>query len=325
MTGEYEGYGETVSAKNGFRGVCGRIGLTMLFHTLLIYLLFWLNYFLDAPLRAFADAHAGIFGAYAADIASGCSEAVAYLLSFMLPVAFFRLISVRRNVQPMRLGVRFSSNTAAWIVFAVAATVAASCVNYWIVRFAGVPSYEGEELPNDAVGIIISFMCTALVPAICEEFLFRSCILSNLLPYGKSAAIIGSAVLFALMHNNVRQFFYTAVAGLILGWVYVETRSVWTCTFIHLFNNAVSVFMPAFCDRFHPAASVLISCLFDAVLLAAGVAAGAFLINSRAAERKSLPTDADCNVCERGNLRGFFTPAMIVYFALALILAVLNI
>ena len=37
------------------------------------------------------------------------------------------------------------------------------------------------------------------VPALCEEFLFRGCILSNLLPYGKTTAILASAVLFSMI------------------------------------------------------------------------------------------------------------------------------
>ena len=84
------------------------------------------------------------------------------------------------------------------------------------------------------------FLTGALVPAVCEEFFFRGTILSNLLPFGRGVAIIGSAVVFGLMHQNPYQLIYTTVAGLMLGYAYVETKSIWIPTFIHFFNNAFS-------------------------------------------------------------------------------------
>ena len=87
------------------RFTAGRIGLTMLFHTMLINLLFILSDAVEAPVRAFASAQAGIFGTEAADIAVGSLEAASYLMSFMLPVAFFAIITPRAVRRPMNLGV----------------------------------------------------------------------------------------------------------------------------------------------------------------------------------------------------------------------------
>ena len=98
---------------------------------------------------------------------------------------------------------------------------------------------ETTSLPPYA--IVLSVMSTALVPALGEEFLFRGTILSNLMPYGKTGAIIGSAILFGLMHQNAQQIFYATASGILLGYVYVKTGSIWCGTLIHFFNNAFGV------------------------------------------------------------------------------------
>lgn len=304
------------------RFTTGRIGLTMLFHTMLINLLFILSDAIEVPVRTFASAHAGIFGAEAADIAVGSLEAASYLMSFMLPVAFFAIITPRAVHRPMNLGVRLPSCTWAVILFALAANTAASYVNFYVMSGIGVPSEPSSESSGGAVGIILSFINIALVPALCEEFLFRGCILAALLPYGKTTAVIGSAVLFSLMHNNFAQFFYTCIAGIILGAVYVATGSIWAGTFVHLFNNFSSVVLSALYERTTPETAAVISALYDSALLAAGLAAGVALVLH---EKKQAEWHGDVSYAtdsgSRGTLRGFFAPAMIVYFAVAILAA----
>ncbi len=325
MIGGYDGFDAGAARVRQLRSVAGRIGLTMLFHTLLFNMLFATAVVIDDPLRAAAAAHPGAFGGYAADIASGVVEICFYLLAFMILVAFFRLISPRRTVEPMRLGVRLTSDTLAVVLFGIAVTVGASYVNYYMLLPFGSSSADVEELPTNAVGVIISFISTALVPAVCEEFLFRGCILSNLLPFGKKTAVIGSAVLFALMHNNTRQFFYTAAAGIVFGLVYIETGSIWAGTFIHLFNNFFAVIDEAVQATVAPEYAAAISLLGNVLVITAGLVSGVYLVFRRAGKRtdgsqpQPIVPGEEC-----GTLKSFFTPAMITYFAVALLAAVMN-
>ena len=307
--------------ERGLRYTAGKIGLTMLFHTLLIDLLFLAEAFVEFIVRAIADEFSGIFGIYAADIAAGLLEAATYLLAFMLPVAFYAIITPRSMHRPMNLGVSLPTCTWAIILFALAANTAASYLNYYFVSSLGIPAVSAGEGTTDAVGIILSFINVALVPAICEEFLFRGCILSALLPYGKSTAVIGSALLFALMHNNIWQFFYTCIAGIILGAVYVATGSIWAGTFIHLFNNFSSVLMAALGGRTNEAAAAVISGIYDAVLLAAGLAAGVWLILHE--KKPEIGENERSDAAAPESFRGFFAPAMIVYFVIATAIALI--
>ncbi len=95
----------------------------------------------------------------------------------------------------------------------------------------------GRLMAADWFGPILAIVVAPLT----EEVLFRGVILRGLLSRWKPwAAITLSAVLFALMHVNPAQTPVALVLGLILGWVYVRTRSLGLCMLGHALNNASS-------------------------------------------------------------------------------------
>lgn len=108
------------------------------------------------------------------------------------------------------------------------------------------------EIPKDTLGIILLFISSAIVPAAVEEVLFRKAILERLLPYGKTFALVLSAVSFSLMHANPSQFIFTFVAGLFLGYITVEYGSVFPAIILHFANNTLSLiylFLQEFAPR----------------------------------------------------------------------------
>lgn len=97
--------------------------------------------------------------------------------------------------------------------------------------------------PPGIYGFILSFIATAIVPALVEEFACRGIVLGLLRKHGDSFAIITSAIVFGVMHGNFDQIPFATVVGLILGYIYVKTESIWPCILVHCINNAVSVLM----------------------------------------------------------------------------------
>ncbi len=81
-----------------------------------------------------------------------------------------------------------------------------------------------------------------VVAAVTEEFVFRGLLLRGLLARirpGRAIAI--SAGLFAVMHLNPWQLSTAFFIGVILGWVYLRTRSLALCIAGHGFHNAMSL------------------------------------------------------------------------------------
>lgn len=307
------------------RMTAGKLGVTMIFHTILLDLLYALSGITEPLIWIIFGEYPGVLGPYAVKIISGIVDAAVYLVAFMLPVGFFFMISPRAMHRPMRLDVKVPRELWALILFAIGANTAASYVNHYFLTAVGMPQASSGVEAKDAVGIVLSFINVALVPAVCEEFLFRGCVLSSLLPYGKTTAIIGSAMMFALMHNNFWQFFYTFIAGIILGAVYVYTGSIWAGTFIHLFNNFSSVVLDAILERVAPERAAAISFLADAVFILAGLCTGAYLVirngkNKSAENGETVETGAVC----QDTVKSFFAPSVIIYFVIAVGLAILR-
>ncbi len=80
-----------------------------------------------------------------------------------------------------------------------------------------------------------------IIAPITEEVVFRGLILRGFLGrWQPRTAIIASATLFALMHFNPAQTPVALGLGLVLGWIYVRTRSLGLCILGHAVNNSAS-------------------------------------------------------------------------------------
>lgn len=88
-----------------------------------------------------------------------------------------------------------------------------------------------------------AFLALVVVAPITEEILCRGILLRGMLNRLRpGTAIVLSALMFAIMHLNPWQAVTAFVIGLVLGWVYMRTRSLALCIFIHAFNNAVALY-----------------------------------------------------------------------------------
>jgi len=87
-----------------------------------------------------------------------------------------------------------------------------------------------------------SILTACLIGPVLEEMLFRGVILRSFLnQYSRAHAIIGSAIIFGAAHFNVYQFFVGLFLGIVLGWLYERTRSLWPGILLHVsYNSAIS-------------------------------------------------------------------------------------
>ena len=116
---------------------------------------------------------------------------------------------------------------------------------------------EGEPTPTTAPGVILMVVATAVSPALLEEFAFRGVLMQPLRKFGDWFAILTSALLFALMHQNMTQAPFALIAGVALGYCAVATGSLWTGILVHLLNNLLSVAL-ALLENAYEASEVMI-------------------------------------------------------------------
>jgi len=105
-------------------------------------------------------------------------------------------------------------------------------------------SLDDQEMFSDMTAssaIPLLFACVAA--PVLEEMLFRGVILRSFLQqYSRIESILWTSFLFALAHLNVYQFFTALLLGIVLGWLYERTRSLWPCILLHaLFNGFIAL------------------------------------------------------------------------------------
>lgn len=86
---------------------------------------------------------------------------------------------------------------------------------------------------------LISTVAVVVLAPLMEEWLFRKQVISRLRRYGERPALLVSALLFALFHVNMYQFFYAFALGLMFGYVYLRTSALRYSVAMHMTVNAV--------------------------------------------------------------------------------------
>lgn len=97
--------------------------------------------------------------------------------------------------------------------------------------------------PPDAYGRGLWSVVTVVVLApVLEELLCRGILLESLkAKYGVVAALWVSSLFFAVMHLHITLAVNALVIGLILGFVYLRTQSLYATILLHGFNNAIAM------------------------------------------------------------------------------------
>lgn len=98
---------------------------------------------------------------------------------------------------------------------------------------------------------VIAFVVLAPV---FEELVFRKVIVDRVLPFGEWPAILFSGITFGLFHGNLTQFFYAALLGMVLAYVYIRTGNVLYTIGLHACINFLGGVLPLLI----PAASALV-------------------------------------------------------------------
>jgi len=96
-----------------------------------------------------------------------------------------------------------------------------------------------DDIFGGVRGLAATVLFVVVIGPVLEELLCRGLILHVLLRrYSPWVAIVISSVLFAVVHLNPWQGVAAFGGGLLLGWIAVETRSLWPCVICHSLFNA---------------------------------------------------------------------------------------
>ncbi len=132
------------------------------------------------------------------------------------------------------------------VLFGVGGTCLTSLVSDILSKLM-VKSAENLNSLNEMLsgfGFVEAFVLTAVLPAVCEEFLFRGYIFSAFKGrYRVINALILSSVLFGLYHMSILRFFGTALLGFLNCYAVYKTGSLLAGIVMHFMNNSIGVIL----------------------------------------------------------------------------------
>ena len=159
----------------------------------------------------------------------------------------FVFVSERKKVNYAKAN-QISFKNFNWLVMLIVIAVGVVClfgftpfVNWFdhIVEGWGYSSATSSIDVSTVGKFVGSIFYIGFLPAICEELVFRGVITNGLKENGTKTAVIFSAVLFALMHQNLQQFVYQLFLGGVMAYILLKTGNILYTMLLHFFNNFV--------------------------------------------------------------------------------------
>ncbi|MBR4999293.1 MAG: CPBP family intramembrane metalloprotease [Clostridia bacterium] len=113
-----------------------------------------------------------------------------------------------------------------------------------IIALFGYESISSSATSSFNYGTLIKeFILSCILPGFCEEVLHRGIMLHANKKFSNTKfCLIISSIIFGLTHLNIRQFFYAAILGFLMGYVSLVANSIIPSIIIHFMNNFLSTY-----------------------------------------------------------------------------------
>lgn len=160
--------------------------------------------------------------------------------TYLLPVVLYGLLFGGISKKRMRLNIPTASSVPVQILLAVILLLGSALISMVSIRVGIVPpstnTYSGIGAPNFLVLLVF-----AVIPAVCEEFVFRGIIMSSFELCGVFPAVVGTSLLFAFAHmslENLPLYFFSSVVLCLVTYV---SRSLLSAIVLHSLYNIFAV------------------------------------------------------------------------------------
>jgi uncharacterized protein len=109
-----------------------------------------------------------------------------------------------------------------------------------------VQDVYGDGARGGLLSLVLSTMFIAVFSPFGEELLYRGIVTNALLRYGPFVGVVGSTVIFALMHGINNIFPAAVVAGLATAEIFRRSGSIWPGFVVHVVFNLPSFLIMVF-------------------------------------------------------------------------------
>ncbi|MBQ2882115.1 MAG: CPBP family intramembrane metalloprotease [Clostridia bacterium] len=169
-----------------------------------------------------------------------------------------------------------------------------------ILKQLGVPVLDVNSVipaPETPVQIFFLFFVMAVLPAVCEEFIYRGLLLGGVSEFGKVGAVIVSSFAFGMMHATVQQIPFAFLIGLFLGYVTIRFKSIVLPVVLHFLNNAVSCFIFVLQNYLDEETVIIIDALMSMFFIVSGFFCTIIFIVASIHDRAKAKLQVSPDVC----------------------------
>ena len=168
---------------------------------------------------------------------------------FVFPAVVYLILNRENPIKELRVKKVRLSNIFLIIVFTYLCQPLISLVNCISMIFNRSDISDTVSEIGNQHSLLIAIFAAAVVPAICEEMMYRGIIYNEYHKKSPRMAIVFSALLFGLLHGNLNQFSYAFVIGLIFCLMNEATDSILASVIMHFVINCTSAVSAYFLQK----------------------------------------------------------------------------
>lgn len=212
-----------------------------------LYLYYWcatFNFTFDETKISAFYANADNFSSYTAfEMIYSCGVVLMslFLVIISARIAGIRLVSTLKLEDKKGIKSGLKMFPVVLLLNSVISTVINFVSKFFESQGVVLPEADFSIENPTALAIVFEVLYLVVVAPLAEELIFRGLVLKTIAPYGKKLAIVVSALLFGLMHGNVKQFVGAFVCGMIFAAVDIKYGSILPSVIIHVLNNLLPV------------------------------------------------------------------------------------
>lgn len=196
------------------------------------------------------------------------------LLVYALPAVFFCRLRGKEYGRKLRVRLfRFSH------IFLILLGLVLLLTGSTLLNMLMHSLFRGETADSSYAGVMnagtYAVLAFSILPAVAEEFLFRSILIAEYETVSPSFAVLISALFFGMIHMDFMRLPAYVFAGIVLALVFYTTRSVFASVLLHVLNNIAALWTDVWAQKFSAAAGkqsvplsfILISLFLTALIL----------------------------------------------------------
>ena len=169
----------------------------------------------------------------------------AQLLSYLVPLILYGLLFGLPHPRALRLRAPHKKSVGALLFLGLLVLLFSFTISLLLVR-VGFLTVRGSATDFSRADPTVLFFVVILLPAVCEEIVFRGILPAAFESCGVLPAMVGSSLLFAFAHMDLTRLLIYFAAGMLFCAMTYVSRSLFPSILMHILYNAAMVYLAGY-------------------------------------------------------------------------------